>query len=45
MQEKIMNITQSQLESYLLGAAILLRGHIDAGDYNQFIFPRNCRCT
>jgi type I restriction enzyme M protein len=34
-----MMISQSQLESYLWGAAILLRGHIDAGDYKQFIFP------
>ena len=32
-------IPQSQLESYLWGAAILLRGYIDAGDYKQFIFP------
>src|SRR5579859_5098137 len=32
-------ITLSQLESYLWGAAILLRGYIDAGDYKQFIFP------
>ena len=32
-------ITQAQLESYLWGAATLLRGHIDAGDYKQFIFP------
>ena len=32
-------IAQSQLESYLWGAATLLRGHIDAGDYKQFIFP------
>ena len=32
-------ITQTQLESYLWGAATLLRGHIDAGDYKQFIFP------
>jgi type I restriction enzyme M protein len=32
-------ITQQQLESYLWGAATLLRGHIDAGDYKQFIFP------
>jgi len=32
-------ITQSQLESYLWGAATLLRGTIDAGDYKQFIFP------
>ena len=33
------NITQQQLESYLWGAATLLRGTIDAGDYKQFIFP------
>ena len=33
------HITQSQLESYLWGAATLLRGYIDAGDYKQFIFP------
>lgn len=32
-------ITQTQLESYLWGAAVLLRGTIDAGDYKQFIFP------
>ncbi|TVR19320.1 MAG: SAM-dependent DNA methyltransferase [Anaerolineaceae bacterium] len=32
-------ITQSELESYLWGAATLLRGYIDAGDYKQFIFP------
>lgn len=32
-------ITQPQLESYLWGAATLLRGYIDAGDYKQFIFP------
>jgi type I restriction enzyme M protein len=32
-------ITQTQLESYLWGAATLLRGLIDAGDYKQFIFP------
>jgi type I restriction enzyme M protein len=32
-------ITQQQLESYLWGAAVLLRGSIDAGDYKQFIFP------
>lgn len=33
------HITQYQLESYLWGAATLLRGTIDAGDYKQFIFP------
>ena len=32
-------ITQQQLESYLWGAAVLLRGTIDAGDYKQFVFP------
>jgi type I restriction enzyme M protein len=32
-------ITQQQLESYLWGADVLLRGTIDAGDYKQFIFP------
>src|SRR6476620_7240031 len=32
-------ISQRQLESYLWGAAVLLRGVIDAGDYKQFIFP------
>src|SRR5579859_2136868 len=33
------HITQQELESYLWGAATLLRGTIDAGDYKQFIFP------
>lgn len=33
------SIAQQQLESYLWGAAVLLRGTIDAGDYKQFIFP------
>lgn len=32
-------ITQQELESYLWGTAVLLRGLIDAGDYKQFIFP------
>jgi type I restriction enzyme M protein len=32
-------LTQSQLESYLWGAATLLRGTIDAGEYKSFIFP------
>lgn len=32
-------ISQQELESYLCGAATLLRGLIDAGDYKQFIFP------
>lgn len=34
-----MRISQQQIESYLWGAATLLRGTIDAGDYKQFIFP------
>jgi type I restriction enzyme M protein len=33
------HVTQQQLEAYLWGAATLLRGVIDAGDYKQFIFP------
>ncbi len=32
-------MTQQQLEKYLWGAAIILRGTIDAGDYKQYIFP------
>jgi type I restriction enzyme M protein len=32
-------ISQAQLESYLWGAATILRGLVDAGDYKQFIFP------
>jgi len=32
-------MTQQQLESYLWGAATILRGLIDAGDYKQFVFP------
>lgn len=32
-------MTQQHLEKYLWGAATYLRGHIDAGDYKQFIFP------
>lgn len=32
-------ITQAELESYLWGAATLLRGTIDAGEYKQFVFP------
>ena len=32
-------VTQEELEKYLWGAATLLRGLIDAGDYKQFIFP------
>ncbi len=32
-------LTQQELEKYLWGAATLLRGLIDAGDYKQYIFP------
>ncbi|MDZ7762803.1 MAG: class I SAM-dependent DNA methyltransferase [Melioribacteraceae bacterium] len=32
-------MTQQQLEKYLWGAATYLRGHLDAGDYKQYIFP------
>ncbi len=32
-------INQQELEQYLWGAAKLLRGLIDAGDYKQYIFP------
>ncbi|HNI61267.1 MAG TPA: class I SAM-dependent DNA methyltransferase, partial [Pseudomonadota bacterium] len=33
------HLTQQELESYLWGAAIILRGLVDAGDYKQFVFP------
>ncbi len=32
-------ISKSELESYLWGAAVLLRNNIDAGAYKQYIFP------
>ena len=32
-------ITQEELESYLWSSAVLLRNHIDAGAYKQYIFP------
>ena len=32
-------LSQSELESYLWGAATLLRGLVDASDYKQYIFP------
>ncbi|MDD5489295.1 MAG: class I SAM-dependent DNA methyltransferase [Candidatus Moranbacteria bacterium] len=34
-----MSIKLQDLEKYLWGAATLLRGVIDAGDYKQYIFP------
>lgn len=33
------NISQKQLENYLWGAAVLLRGVIDPGEYKNIIFP------
>ena len=33
------HLSQKELESYLWGAAKLLRGLMDAGDYKQYIFP------
>ena len=33
------HLSQSELESYLWGAAKPLRGLVDAGDYKQYIFP------
>jgi type I restriction enzyme M protein len=33
------HLSQKELESYLWGAANLLRGLIDASDYKQYIFP------
>ena len=32
-------ISQSELERYLWGAAVLLRGNVDATQYKQYIFP------
>ncbi len=37
--ESKQRMTQHELESYLWGAAVLLRGLIDAGDYKGYIFP------
>lgn len=33
------HMSQQELESYLWGAAKMLRGLIDAGDYKQYVFP------
>ena len=33
------SISQADLESYLWGAATILRGLVDAGDYKQYVFP------
>jgi type I restriction-modification system DNA methylase subunit len=35
----ITRITQREPENYLWGAAVVVRGLIDAGDYKQYIFP------
>jgi type I restriction enzyme M protein len=35
----IQRITDSELQSFLWGSAVLLRGLIDAGDYKGYIFP------
>ena len=32
-------LSQQELESYLWGAATILRGLVDAGDYKQYVFP------
>ena len=39
MSKGLEHMTQQELESYLWGAAKLLRGLIDAGDYKQYVFP------
>src|SRR2546426_11071621 len=39
MSEAAKRIGQKELETYLWGAAELLRGLIDAGDYKQYVFP------
>ncbi len=36
---KAERMSQQELESYLWGAAVILRGLVDAGDYKQFVFP------
>ena len=35
----IERLSQTELEAYLWGAAVILRGLVDAGDYKQYIFP------
>lgn len=39
MSKPAEHLSQQELESYLWGAAKLLRGLIDAGDYKQYVFP------
>lgn len=38
-EEQNIQITLDQLKSYLWGAAVLLRGQIDAAGYKEYIFP------
>ncbi len=39
MSEAPEQMSQQELETYLWGAAKLMRGLVDAGDYKQYIFP------
>lgn len=39
MTESERRLSQQELESYLWGAATLLRGLVDASDYKQYVFP------
>ena len=39
LNKKPQRITDSELQSFLWGSAVLLRGLIDAGDYKGYIFP------
>jgi type I restriction enzyme M protein len=39
VSKAVEHLSQQELESYLWGAAKLLRGLIDAGDYKQYVFP------
>ena len=38
-RSEVKRITDSELQSFLWGSAVLLRGLIDAGDYKGYIFP------
>lgn len=37
--EEVTPVSLEQLKSYLWGAAVLLRGQIDATSYKEYIFP------
>ena len=37
--KKVKPISLDELEKYLWGAAVLLRGQIDATSYKEYIFP------